>query len=295
MPTTSNGSGRKENEPRDLADLQTYLSKIIGDVCDPDLLRRAMTHRSYAYEHDEAPHNERLEFLGDAVLGVIVTDSLYRSNPESAEGQLAKLRAAVVNTRALADVARAAGLGAYVFLGRGEEATGGREKASILADTTEAVIGCAYLCHGMPAASALVHHLLDPLMAESAHWGAALDWKTSLQELASTADLGGPAYVVGSEGPDHDKTFTARAFLGDEVMGQGEGTSKKAAEQAAAQQAWEELNTRAAAEVPSPVASKAAADEATSDETSTGVDVPDGAIGNNVVDVGAEPDEVVPD
>lgn len=253
MPPTSN-TLEQDDQPRDLADLQRYLSQIVGDPCDVDLLRRAVTHRSYAYEHDEAPHNERLEFLGDAVLGVIVTDALYRNHPESAEGQLAKLRAAVVNTRALADVARGAGLGAYILLGRGEEATGGRDKASILADTTEAVIGCTYLSLGMPAASALVHHLLDPLMAESAKWGAALDWKTSLQELASTSALGGPEYVVGSEGPDHDKTFTARAVVGDEVIGHGEGSSKKAAEQAAAQQAWEELNTRAAAAVPSPVA-----------------------------------------
>ncbi len=268
MPTISNGSDRGANEPHDLADLQTYLSEVIGVVCDPDLLRRAMTHRSYSYEHDEAPHNERLEFLGDAVLGVIITDSLYRNNPGFAEGQLAKLRAAVVNTRALADVARAAGLGAYILLGRGEEATGGREKASILADTTEAVIGCAYLCHGMPAASALVHHLLDPLMAESAHWGAALDWKTSLQELASAGDLGGPEYQVGSEGPDHDKTFTARVLVGDEVIGQGEGTSKKAAEQAAAQQAWEELNSRTASAVPSPVVVEAAEDTGPDDTVS---------------------------
>ncbi|MGB5951352.1 MAG: ribonuclease III, partial [Ornithinimicrobium sp.] len=239
--------------PRDLADLQTYLSEIVGGPCDADLLRRAVTHRSYAYEHDEAPHNERLEFLGDAVLGVIVTDALYRNHPDSAEGQLAKLRAAVVNTRALADVAREAGLGAFVLLGRGEEATGGRDKASILADTTEAVIGCIYLSRGMSAASDLVHHLLDPLMAESAQWGAALDWKTSLQELASTSSLGGPEYVVGSEGPDHDKTFTAKAMVGDEVLGQGEGSSKKAAEQVAAQQAWEELNARATVAAPPPV------------------------------------------
>ncbi|CAN5612749.1 ribonuclease III [soil metagenome] len=251
MATTSN-TPVQEPQPPDLADLQTFLSEIIGAPCVPELLRRAMTHRSYAYEHDDAPHNERLEFLGDAVLGVIITDSLYRTNPDSAEGQLAKLRAAVVNTRALAQVARDAGLGSYILLGRGEEATGGRDKASILADTTEAVIGCAYLCHGMPAASALVHHLLDPLMAESAKWGAALDWKTSLQELASTAALDGPEYVVGSEGPDHDKTFTARAVVSDEVLGQGEGSSKKAAEQAAAQQAWEELTARAAAVLKSP-------------------------------------------
>lgn len=233
--------------PRPLAELQELLVSVIGESCEESLLRRAMTHRSYAYEHDNAPHNERLEFLGDAVLGVAVTDALYRDNPDLPEGQLAKLRAAVVNTRALADVARSTGLGAYVLLGRGEETTGGREKASILADTTEALIGCVYVSHGMTSAFQLVHHLLDALMAESAKWGAALDWKTSLQELASAAELSGPEYIVKNEGPDHDKIFSARAVVGDEVVGSGEGSSKKAAEQVAAEQAWNVLTERAAA------------------------------------------------
>ncbi|MGB3828450.1 MAG: ribonuclease III [Ornithinimicrobium sp.] len=232
--------------PRPLADLQDFLEGVLDVPCDEELLRRAITHRSYAYEHDNAPHNERLEFLGDAVLGVAVTDALYRDNPDLPEGQLAKLRAAVVNTRALADVARATGLGAYVLLGRGEEATGGRDKSSILADTTEAIIGCAYVCHGMTAAFTLVHHLLDPLMAESAQWGAALDWKTSLQELASAIELSGPEYIIENDGPDHDKTFTAQALVGREIVGVGEGRSKKAAEQVAAEQAWHALTARAA-------------------------------------------------
>ncbi|MGC1209172.1 MAG: ribonuclease III [Ornithinimicrobium sp.] len=241
------GTNEQPGTPRPLAELQELLASVVGGACDESLLRRAVTHRSYAYEHDNAPHNERLEFLGDAVLGVAVTDSLYRDNPNLPEGQLAKLRAAVVNTRALADVARNTGLGEYVLLGRGEEATGGRDKASILADTTEALIGCVYVDHGMEAAFTLVHHLLDPLMAESAKWGAALDWKTSLQELASAAELTGPDYLVKNEGPDHDKTFTAQAVVGDEVVGSGEGSSKKAAEQGAAEQAWNVLTDRAAA------------------------------------------------
>lgn len=247
------GAEHQSDEARPLADLHAYLEPVIGGSCERPLLRRAMTHRSYAYEHDNAPHNERLEFLGDAVLGVVVTDSLYRNNPELPEGHLAKLRSAVVNTRALARVSAKVELGSFVLLGRGEESTGGREKASILADTTEALIGCVYISRGMEAASALVHHLLDSLMAESALWGAALDWKTSLQELASTAELVGPEYVVANEGPDHDKRFTAQALVGDEVVGTGEGSSKKAAEQLAAEEAWNVLTARAAAMVSAPI------------------------------------------
>lgn len=248
MPTPTSPEGHDDalTHARPVGELQTYLESIIGKSCEEALLRRAMTHRSYAYEHDNAPHNERLEFLGDAVLGLAITDSLYRDNPDLPEGQLAKLRAAVVNTRALADVARETGLGVFILLGRGEESTAGREKASILADTTEALIGCVYLCHGMGAASTLVHHLLDPLMAASAQWGAALDWKTSLQELASNAELDGPDYLVSNEGPDHDKTFTAQAVVGGEMVGVGGGSSKKAAEQIAAEQAWNFLTARAA-------------------------------------------------
>lgn len=248
------GAQNQSDESRPLADLHAYLEPVIGGTCERQLLRRAMTHRSYAYEHDNAPHNERLEFLGDAVLGMVVTDALYRNNPDLPEGQLAKLRSAVVNTRALAQVAATVELGSYVLLGRGEESTGGRSKASILADTTEALIGCVFICRGMEAASALVHHLLDSLMAESADWGAALDWKTSLQELASTTELTGPEYVVHNEGPDHDKTFTAQALVGEEVMGRGEGSSKKAAEQLAAEEAWKVLTARAAS-LASPTAS----------------------------------------
>ncbi|MGB7449304.1 MAG: ribonuclease III [Ornithinimicrobium sp.] len=260
-----------EERPRPLTELVDYLQGVFDGACDEGLLRRAMTHRSYAYEHDNAPHNERLEFLGDAVLGLVVTDALYSNHPDLPEGQLAKLRAAVVNTRALADVARHHGLGTYVLLGRGEEATGGREKASILADTTEALIGCVYLTRGMPAASTLVHFLLDDLMRRSAQWGAGLDWKTSLQELVSTAELDGPEYLVENEGPDHDKRFTARAVVGGEMVGTGEGTSKKSAEQHAAEQAWNVLTTRAAAmlqtEATDAVSAERSVDEVKADET----------------------------
>lgn len=239
-------SGSAASAASPLADLLDQLQQVAGGPIDEALLRRAVTHRSYAYENGNLPHNERLEFLGDAVLGVVVTDTLYREHPELPEGQLAKLRAAVVNTRALAEVARTVGLGDYVLLGRGEETTGGRDKDSILADTTEATIGCVYLELGMEAAAALVHHLLDPLMRHSASLGAGLDWKTSLQELASGADLGTPEYRIEAEGPDHDKIFTARALVAGELLGAGTGRSKKAAEQGAAEAAWTVLSERAA-------------------------------------------------
>jgi len=234
----------KASEARPLSDLKLYLGTVIGGGCDDSLLRRAMTHRSFSYENGNLPHNERLEFLGDAVLGLVVTDSLYREHPELPEGQLAKLRAAVVNTRALAEVARGIGLGDFVLLGRGEESTGGRNKDSILADTTEAMIGCVYLDLGMPAAAALVHHLLDPLMHHSAGLGAGLDWKTSLQELAASTALGSPEYRIAHKGPDHDKVFTAWAVLDEETLGTGTGRSKKSAEQEAAQAAWQCLSDR---------------------------------------------------
>ena len=155
----------------------------LGMSVDPELLDRALTHRSYAYEQGGLPTNERLEFLGDSVLGLVVTEHLFVSYPDLSEGQLAKLRAAVVNSRALADVARDLDLGAVVHLGRGEESTGGRDKSSILADTMEAMIGAVFLQHGIDAARDFVHHLFDGLMADVATRGAGLDWKTSLQEI----------------------------------------------------------------------------------------------------------------
>ena len=225
--------------------LVAHLFQVVGETIDEPLLLRALTHRSYAYENGGLPNNERLEFLGDSVLGLVVTDSLYAAHPDLAEGRLAKLRAAVVNMRALADVARTLGLGDYVFLGRGEESTGGRDKASILADTMEAVIGTVYLSAGLPAATTFVHHLLDTLMESSANLGAGLDWKTSLQELTAAASLGVPEYRVTEQGPDHEKLFLAESVVGSEQLGRGSGRSKKEAEQNAAEVAWAELNRRA--------------------------------------------------
>ncbi|MDT7586285.1 MAG: ribonuclease [Pseudonocardiales bacterium] len=225
----------------------------LGVELDTELLTLALTHRSYAYEHGGLPTNERLEFLGDSVLGVIVTERLYRSHPDLPEGQLAKLRASVVNMHALASVARElgppepdgvpnAGLGAYLYLGRGEELTGGRGKASILADATEALIGAVYLAHGLEIARDVVERLFDGLLRAAPLLGAGLDWKTSLQELTASAELGVPEYRISEDGPDHLKTFTATAVVAGRELGTGMGRTKKEAEQKAAQLAWRSLS-----------------------------------------------------
>jgi len=214
-----------------------------------DLLERALTHRSYAYENGGLPTNERLEFLGDAVLGLIVTDTLYNEHPDLPEGQLAKLRAAVVQMRALAGVARDLKLGRYVRLGRGEEGTGGRDKPSILADTLEAVIGAVYLDRGLEAACRLVHRLFDPVIASSAQLGAGLDWKTSLQELTASELLGVPEYRVEESGPDHQKLFRATVRVAGRTYGSGQGRSKKEAEQQAAEAAYRAISKGLESEV----------------------------------------------
>jgi ribonuclease III len=226
------------------ADPQKLL-EALGVELDAELLKLSVTHRSYAYENGGLPPNERLEFLGDAVLGLVVTDHLYRVHPDLPEGQLAKLRASVVNMQALAGVARALGdegLGAHLLLGKGEEQTGGRDKASILADGMEAVIGAVYLAHGVETARALVHRLFDPLLAEAPLLGAGLDWKTSLQELTASASLGVPEYRVQEDGPDHRKEFTATVIVAGLDRGSGDGTTKKEAEQKAAEAAWRTLS-----------------------------------------------------
>ena len=224
----------------------TRLEAALGTAIEPGLLERALTHRSYAYEHGGLPTNERLEFLGDAVLGLAVTDALYRAHPDLPEGQLAKLRASVVNTRALAGVARELGLGRWLRLGRGEETTGGRDKNSILADTTEALLGAVYLDRGVDAAVALVLRLFGPLMHAASQDGAALDWKTALQELSATRGLGVPDYRLGESGPDHAKSFTAVVHLSGEARGEGAGRTKKEAEQRAAEAAFGALSDDAA-------------------------------------------------
>lgn len=223
---------------------QLLLDALGADLPD-DLLSLALTHRSYAYEHGGLPTNERLEFLGDAVLGLTVTDELYHRHPDRSEGDLAKLRASVVNTQALADVARGLtddGLGAHLLLGRGEVNTGGADKSSILADGMESLLGAVYLHDGIDVARRVILRLFGPLLDTAPTLGAGLDWKTSLQELTAARGMGAPSYVVSSTGPDHDKVFSAVVMVTDTQYGSGVGRSKKEAEQQAAAAAWTALD-----------------------------------------------------
>ncbi len=242
----SDGSADGRAANADIAELLLALQAPVA----PELLERALMHRSFAYENGGLPTNERLEFLGDSVLGLIVTDTLFRQYPDLPEGQLAKLRAAVVNMRALAGVARTLCLGSYVRLGKGEEGTGGRDKASILADTLEAVIGAVYVDGGLADADALVHRLFDPVIALSARLGAGLDWKTSLQELTAAEIMGVPEYHVDESGPDHQKSFRASVRIAGRTFGEGGGRSKKEAEQQAAQAAWTAISAGLSAAAP---------------------------------------------
>ncbi|MBF4576870.1 ribonuclease III [Frondihabitans sp. VKM Ac-2883] len=219
------------------------LVKLLDVAITPDLLELALTHRSFAYENGGIGNNERLEFLGDSILGQAVTVMLFRENPDLDEGDLAKRRASLVSTVALAEVAKHIGLGQYLRLGRGEELTGGRAKQSILADTVEAIIGATYLDAGPVAATNLVMRLIAPLLADPERFGAAMDPKTSLQELASAQGRSNPNYVITDSGPDHDKRFHAVVRLGTDEIASGVGSSKKMAEMAAALEAWTTLST----------------------------------------------------
>jgi ribonuclease III len=212
-----------------------------------ELQDMALTHRSFAFEQGLAITNERLEFLGDAVLGLVITDMAYRAFPELPEGDLAKLRAAMVNMTTLADLGREIGLGAELKLGKGEDLSGGREKASILADGVEAVLGAIYLDRGLRAAQQLIERLFWPRITAYVRGEGERDYKTILQEFAAQ-DLGRlPEYRVVERGPDHQKEFTATVYLADEQFGTGTGRSKKEAEQRAAREAHERLVERAGA------------------------------------------------
>lgn len=213
------------------------LNERLGVDIDPGTLRLALTHRSFAFENGGIPTNERLEFLGDAVLQLVATESLFLDNPDLPEGRLAKMRSAVVNTRALAAIGRGLGIGEFVFLGKGEELTGGRDKDSILADTVESLIGATYIGCGPEDAFALVHRLVDDMLRDAVQLGAGMDYKTTLQEAAADLSLGPVSYALDSRGPDHARVFTATVLLGDTEWGSGEGTSKKNAEARAAEAA----------------------------------------------------------
>lgn len=218
------------------------LTARIGIELPETLLKQSLTHRSFAYENSLDETNERLEFLGDSVLGIVITEELYQKYPQAAEGELAKLRAAIVNARALADVAREIGLGEFLMLGKGEEITGGRDKSSILADSLEAVLGAIYLSHGLDKTAKVILKLFSSIIENSVDLGAALDWKTSLSEVMFSKKLGSADYLISEAGPDHDKQFTAKVIVNGQEFGTGTGKSKKTAEQNAAKEAFEKLS-----------------------------------------------------
>ncbi|TDX78557.1 RNAse III [Rathayibacter sp. PhB151] len=236
------------------SDDRSRLEATLGVSLDGELFELALTHRSFAFEHGGLPHNERLEFLGDSILGQAVTVMLYTEYPALSEGDLAKRRASLVSTVALAEIARGIGLGEHLRLGRGEEMTGGRDKSSILADTVEAIIGAVYLGTGPDAARDLVLRLIAPLTADPLRFGVSMDPKTSLQEAAAERGAPAPRYEIAATGPDHSKVFVATVVVGGLVTARGEGTSKKAAELAAALDAWTRLSATAPGEPVAPAA-----------------------------------------
>jgi ribonuclease III len=245
MPSTTSSPSSERIDPiavEGLDDGAEELARRLGhEFADGSLLLQALSHRSWCGEQDGAPSNERLEFLGDAVLGMVVAEHTYALFPDFPEGKLAKVRSAVVNARVLAQVAQELVLGTVLRLGRGEEASGGRTKASILADALEAVIGAVYLDAGWPATRPLVLRLLADRIARAAAEPDDFDHKSRLQELAVRNGEGTPRYVVVGSGPDHDRHYSAEVFIGGVCRGAGQGSSKKDAEQAAARDAWQDV------------------------------------------------------
>lgn len=217
------------------------LQARLGLEIRQELLELAFTHRSFAYENGLTETNERLEFLGDSVLGLVVTEELYKKYPDLDESRLSPLRSGIVNMRALADIARSLELGLYMQIGKGEEVTGGRDKNSLLADSLEALIGAIYLSHGFEASQKIVGELISQTMENAKDKGAGLDGKTALQELAAARKISPPEYQITESGPDHDKTFVAIAVVGGDAIATGEGKSKREAEQIAARLAYEKL------------------------------------------------------
>ncbi|MGH9226040.1 MAG: ribonuclease III [Acidimicrobiales bacterium] len=262
------------------------LSKRLGrEFNDSELLERAMAHRSWCAENPGNASNERLEFLGDAVLGLVVTAHVYRLYPLLPEGQLAQVRASVVNSAALAETAEGLGIGDYLLLGKGEDASSGREKPTILADAMEAVIGAVYLDGGWEAAEELVLTVLGERIREAAAGPGASDYKTRLQELASRQFDQLPKYEVEGTGPDHAKHFTARVILDGRELGTGQGRSKKQAEQAAARVAWHTLAAEAAVVVGDLPAGGAADNPGTAGDDSVG-EVTAGGVAGDPGDAG---------
>ena len=207
------------------------------------MLELAFTHRSFAYETGISTTNERLEFLGDSVLGLIVTEELYIKYPDLDESRLSPLRSGIVNMRALADIARTLELGQYIRLGKGEEVTNGRDKNSLLADALEALIGAIYIESGFAKTSIVVNKLIKETLESAMAKGAGLDGKTALQELVASLGKGTLEYQVSETGPDHDKSFTAIAVVGGSHIAEGTGKSKREAEQSAARASFEILRS----------------------------------------------------
>lgn len=218
------------------------LEKRLGHTfADTELLRRAMCHRSWVAESDDQFSNERLEFLGDAVLGWVIADLVFDRYADLAEGALSDLRKSVVNANALAEVAAELHVGEHLLLGRGEDAALGREKVSILSDAMEAVLGAVYIDGGPAAAFALIERLFGHRLESAISMLDRLDYKSALQEVLAQQNQPTPDYVVRSTGPDHDKTFFAKVIVAKRLLGEGQGRSKKAAEQAAASAAFSAL------------------------------------------------------
>ncbi len=216
---------------------------VIGhSFANTALIYEALVHRSWQAENDEAFSNERLEFLGDAVLGWAVADIAFHRLGESPEGKLTDLRRSVVNMHALSDIAREIGLGDFILLGKGEDAAGGRDKSSILADALEALIGAVYLDGGAQKAFALVERLLADSIEAAIPYLDSFDSKTRLQEVCARLGLGAPVYKTEGVGPDHERVFTAFAMVNGKNLGSGTGRTKKAAEQVAAHAAFESLS-----------------------------------------------------
>ena len=220
------------------------LAGALGITVDDELLQLAFTHRSFAYENGGLPTNERLEFLGDSVLGLVITQELYTKFPDFDESKLSPIRSGIVNTRALAQISRTLHVGDHLRIGKGEESTGGREKSSILADALEALVGAVYLQYGYQATSEIILHWFAEAIADATTAGATLDAKTALQEIAAARNLSAPEYEIGESGPDHNKSFTAAAVLSGEKFPIGAGKSKREAEQVAAKLAYEIISAR---------------------------------------------------
>lgn len=222
--------------------MNSRLTEKLGISVKEELLTLALTHRSFAYESGGLPTNERLEFLGDSVLGLIITEALYERFPEFDESRLSPLRSGVVNMRALAQIARDLELGASLRIGKGEENTGGRDKNSILADSFEALVGAIYLQHGYEVTTSIVMRLMSGSIEEAVSRGAGLDGKTALQEFVAAQNWPAPEYRVSESGPDHDKDFVAVAVVNGQTYPEGKGKSKREAEQIAARLAFEALS-----------------------------------------------------